>query len=142
MTTIAADARTGTIGSDSFCSAGYHVNKLVSTKRGIFGMAGDDRAIARFEAYLRGGKKPAQIPDGSGEEFCALQLHEGKLWIWGEAMRPELLLTPYHAIGTGGPYAAAALRHGASVLEALETAEYYDSNTKGPMFTVRERDEQ
>ena len=131
MTTVIADSRVGLMGADTFCSTGvggYRASKIFRSKRGLFGCAGEDTSIAKFESYiLRGGKKPLVL-----EEFEALQMLRGNIYIWGEAVRPELILGAYHAIGTGGVAAGAALRHGASVREALETAEYFDANTKGP----------
>lgn len=151
MTTIVGDARTGTLGGDSYCSAGYRSAKLFRTKKqGIFGCAGDDTAIARFEDWLlHDGKKPAPIDSASSEGFEALQLHKGRLYIWGAAMRPELLFHPFAengapipahfaAIGTGAPYALGCLAQGGTIHEALRIAELYDSNSRGPFQVMKE----
>lgn len=143
MTTIVADTRIGRIGADTYCSSGYRASKLFVVKgKGIFGCAGDDTAIARFEAWQkRKGRKPEQILNlGSPVEgFEALQLHKGRLYVWGTAMRPELVLTPYQAVGSGGGCAWGVLRHGGTLLEALEIASEWDGDTKSPFEFMDEK---
>ena len=137
MTVIVGDTRIGVLACDTFVSTGYRATKIFRTKaKGIFGCAGDDTAIAKFEDWLlRRGNKPKL----DAEDFTALQLFGGKLYIWGTAMRPELVLSPYHAIGSGGAYALGCLAQGGTVAQALDIAELYAEGVKHPFLTMRER---
>lgn len=152
MTTIVGCTRSGMLGADTYCTAAYRSTKLFRTKsRGIFGCAGDDTAIARFESWLIGGaKKPSPISSESSEGFEALQLHKGRLYIWGCAMRPELILHPilidgqtvpahFAAIGTGAPWAMGCFMQGGTIQDALRIAELFDANSKGPFQLLKER---
>lgn len=139
MTTIVACTITGIMVGDTFTNYGP-VRKIWKSKKGLFGCAGHDTAIARFEVWTRGGKKPEQIINPSDREdfetFCALQMTDGKLYVWTESMRPEEVLRPYHAIGSGGQAALAAMRAGASPTQAMEIAAEMDADTKPPFTTL------
>ncbi len=133
MTTIVVDLRVKRIGADTFVSTGYAADKIWTSKRGIFGCAGDDTIIARFEDWiLRDAPKPDQLIGDCTEAFEALQVSDGMLFVWESAMRPNLCKRPYHAIGSGGKYAMGALRTGASIKEALRFAAEFDADTKPP----------
>ena len=142
MTTIVADLRVGLIGADTFVSTSYRASKLLRTPKGIFGFAGDDRLICKAEDWLvRRKKKPDQIADGG--EFSMLQMHKGCIYLWADAMRGEIVLSPFdgtpapwHAIGSGAGYALGCLAQGGTLQEALRTAELFDPNTKGPFQTM------
>ena len=144
MTVIVGDVRTGVLAADTFCSSGYRSTKLFRTKQGLFGCAGRDDCIVKFEDWkLRKQKKPTEV----GEEFAALQLYLGRLYIWGNALRPELLLSPFdgepaqwYAIGSGGDVANGVLLQGGTVHEALRAAELFDEGTKGPFHMRSEKE--
>ena len=137
MTTIVADLREGALYGDTFTGYGV-VDKLWRGrgKSGIFGAAGHDTVIARFQAHVvEGKKKPDQIisADDDRESFWALQLTcDGRLLVWGEAMRAEPILSPFWAIGSGGDAAIGAMKAGASPQRAIEIAAELDRNTKPP----------
>lgn len=145
MTTVVVDARVGLIGADTFVTTAYRASKLLRTRnRGVFGFAGDDRLICKAEDWLvRRKKKPEQIAtDG---DFGMLQLHKGRIYLWAEAMRGEIVLSPFdgkpaqwHAIGSGAPYALGCLAQGGTIQEALRMAELFDMGTKGPFQTMSE----
>lgn len=140
MTTIVADLRTGQMGSDLFVSNGSRVMKMWRCKEGVFGAAGDERAIQRFKEWTtEGGERPPQIKDDAddGDSFEALQLKDGKLFVWGWAIAPEESVRLFHAVGSGGQYALGALLQGASIEEALEIAAEFDGNTKPPFRILK-----
>lgn len=142
MTTIVADTRIGLMIADTHTDYGHQVKKIWRCKKGIFGCAGDDTAIARFEDWiLRKGKKPEQIVSRRAEEtpeaFQAIQMIDGKIFLWDQAMRGDESVLPYAAIGSGAPWALGAMDAGADAFRALEIAAKRDSGTKPP-FTQLE----
>lgn len=82
----------------------------------------------------RGRKKPVIL---DSENFEALQLHNGTLYVWGAALRPEVSLRPFHAVGSGAQYALGAMSMGATIEEALAIAAEFEPNTKGPFEVMR-----
>lgn len=139
------DTRIGIAIADTHTDYGHQVRKIWRCKKGphkgIFGCAGDDTAIARFEDWiLRGGPKPEQIlprrTDDISENFQVIQMYEGRIYLWDQAMRGEESVLPYAAVGSGAPWALGAMDAGADVFKALEIASRRDSGTKPPFTQI------
>lgn len=141
MTTVVVDLRSGQIGSDLFWSNsnGERMQKIFATKHlGIFGCAGAEKPIGLFLNWIvDNGQRPEPFSEDDGG-FEAIQVHEGKIFSWSWSLRPrEILRFPFHAVGSGGGIAIAALRGGASLKEALAIAADLDAGTKPPFQIVR-----
>ena len=121
------------MGADTYVSWGYNTPKIWRSKsQGIFGCAGNNSAIIRFERMIVGRtKRPDKLTIGR-ESFAALQIHNGKLYIWSPAARPDVSIHPFWAIGSGGDWAVGAMRAGATLEQALQIAADLDDGTKPP----------
>jgi hypothetical protein len=140
MTTVIADLRTGKMGGDMFWSDGSRSPKIHQTAQGLIGCSGNESPIMRFVEWItNGGDVPGPFTEDDGG-FEAIQIENGKLYMWGRSLRRmELIGRRFHAIGSGGPYAIGAMCRGASIRQALEIAAEYDSFTKAPFSITKAR---
>lgn len=145
MTSIVVDLRVGLVGADTFTDYGFQVDKINRCrwrgKPAIFGCAGDDTAISRFEDWvLRKGKKPEQLIQRSAgdgtEDFQAIVATDGHILVFDGAMRGDVCRLPYHAIGSGAHWILGAMDAGATLQKALEIAANRDGGTKPPFTFI------
>jgi len=131
MTTVAASVKHRMIAADSMCSAdGYHylVTKLWQGAESSYGCAGEWAQILKFLQLLEKG--------GDADSECdvqVLELRKDGLWLYDGHVNPFKLKNEYYAIGTGAPYAIAAMYCGKSPSEAVEIASLFDPATRGPV---------
>jgi hypothetical protein len=135
MTTIAARASTGEIAADSMVSGDdsfYLVQKLRLGKGSIYGACGDwDKCLKMLQVLESGGELD------SDTDVTVLELRADGLWIYEGTIIPARIKNDYWAIGTGAPYAVAAMHCGKSVQEAVEIACMYDTSSHGPIDYMR-----
>jgi ATP-dependent protease HslVU (ClpYQ) peptidase subunit len=140
MTTICASRLHGEMAADTqvnFGSSTFPSKKIFSTPHGLVGAAGTSIDCAKFVAWVEAGMNLNDRDELKDEdEFQALLLtHEGLFFFEGDwvACRIE---RDYHAIGTGGEAALAALMCGKNPRRAVEIAAKIDSGTGGPVTVL------
>lgn len=115
MTTIAASLSLGMMAADSRAtlfmrngdqSHAYPCSKLIRTQHWIIGCAGDQRDIDQFMLWLSDRRKRRRKVI---EDFEALMLSRTHLYFITDDCLPEPVRNGFHAIGSGGGYALAAL---------------------------------
>lgn len=139
MTTIAY--RNGILASDSRETAcdGHHAYVITDTntkiqrlhtahgRRLLFAGGGNSEEVEIIRRSVLEGREPpelesaeALIVDEADDRCC---LYEGHIWIE--------VKEPFYAIGTGAPYALAAMRAGADAIQAAEIGTAMDPNSGG-----------
>lgn len=132
MTTIAASLRHKQIAADSMCSGEgyfYLVDKIFQGEHSWFGAAGEWHQIQKF---LHGMEKDEVDPD---LEVTVLEIREDGLYMYDQTPVPFKINNEYYAIGSGAPYALAAMYLGKSPAEAVEVAALFDPGTRAPIKT-------
>ncbi len=122
---MSADSR-ATHGDAGTTSAIKLFRKRVGRREHLIGIAGDLYAALIFvEWYGKGeAKRPEQFADlfDAGEDFGALIWDGRSLWECNRLCRLAPVEEPYFAIGSGAPYALAAMDCGKSAREAVRIA--------------------
>jgi len=135
MTTVAASIKHGMIAADSMCSAeGYHylVTKLRQGVHSAYGCAGEWVQILKFlQALEKGGDVDSEC------DVHLLELRIDGLWLYDGHINPFKLKNDFYAIGTGAPYAMAAMHCGKNPQEAVEIASLFDPGTRGPIDVIK-----
>jgi ATP-dependent protease HslVU (ClpYQ) peptidase subunit len=102
----------------------------------LFGCAGDVASIERFLKWIRNGDRRPRI---GRDEFAALEVNPGGLFLWDEHLVPMLIDRDHHAIGSGASAAFGALAMGATPEQAVEIACQIDDKSEGPLQVERLR---
>lgn len=139
MTTIAADATTGTMCSDSCWSDGIEkapIRKVFRIKGALVGFAGDLDEIGMVREWMRGRMLREDMP--KAENVIALAMSQSGLRAW-TAVDGFVGVPRRYAIGSGGMAARAALARGATPAEAVAIAREIDAGTHGKTRTYRLR---
>lgn len=131
MTTIAACFSKKQIAADSMCSGEtdhYLVEKLRVGKSSVFGAAGDwDKILAFYNAIDKGEDLDGEI------SIDVIELRHDGIWVYSDSIIPAKIKNDFFAIGSGAPYAIAAMHLGKTPKEAVEIAALYDPGTRGPI---------
>ena len=131
MTTIVADARTGTMVSESKVTAGdvwFPATKIVRHKDELIGCAGEAHMEEAWLNWYQNGRKGKPPSD---EDLAILILRKTGL-IYVDTNSTEILVTrAFHAIGSGAPAALGAMLSGKSAEEAVAIAILVDPNSGG-----------
>lgn len=145
MTTIVATLEA--MGSDSLVSNAdtgvmYPARKFVRIKGDLIGAAGDSGDCLRFLDWAKHDfaekKKPKfTFTEGDSEAHVLVLNGEGLFMMSTSDPYPELVESPFWAIGSGGDAALGALASGKTIEEALEIAARFDMFTKGPFRVER-----
>lgn len=113
----------------------YHCSKMHRIRGKLVGVAGDMAATTKFLAWFRKECPPDEILLDSKEDgdtgLCALVLDQSGIYLYTNLTEPDRLHDKVYAIGTGAPYALAAIARGASLREAMKIAARYDEATGG-----------
>lgn len=92
--------------------------------------AGHEGPSMLFEEWYEFGDWDADpIEISEGEEFTAVILTPGGLFVADRFLRPYKIESRFYAAGTGGPFAWAVLAAGCGVAKAMETAIALDPNS-------------
>lgn len=101
----------------------------------VVATAGDSGAGLAFIKHIVE-SSPYEVDKSRGFE-CLVVGQDGKLLLYDEDLLPTEITLPFYAIGTGRMAAFAAMEHGATAKEAVETAAKYDPYTGGRIVTER-----
>lgn len=142
MTTIAY--RDGVMAADSQVTSGNRKLRTSKARRlkggGLIGGTGNLAHVLKLfrwaDGGLRRGNKP-EFPDGGADAECLLVKADGTVWLLDEELEPMQFEDPFLAIGSGGPYAMAAMECGRTPEEAVEVAAKFDAATSGPVQVWR-----
>lgn len=141
MTTIAAN--TELIACDSRCSDGASVfrvsSKIVRIPRdGVAGFAGQVYVAHQLIEWMRRGmpKKTAPVFDDSANADVLWLRKDGTLWLMDQTLLLIQLDEPFHAIGSGAMAARAAMRCGASPVDAVAVACEIDPGSSLPVKSM------
>lgn len=144
MTTIAWDAASGVMAADTQCTAGNRKFRTSKVKRlkcgGLIGGSGSVAHMLKVQRWAEGGFNPDALPDfgDDGGDFEALIVKgDGSVFLLDEEMELMPFTDAFIAVGSGGPYAVAAMACGKSPADAVEIAGRFDAATSGPVETFR-----
>lgn len=152
MTTIVCDVRAGVMASDSWVT---HSSEAGGSRRGIgqklfrkritegrktfdviIGTAGESSPALLFVDWYGTGQEPPQMLRELGGDFTCLILTPRGLFEADAYCRPESVLDPYWAIGSGAKAALAAMHCGKSAVEAVRVAARIDPYTGGRIVSM------
>ena len=140
MTTIAWDAASGVMAADTQCTSGNRKFRTSKVKRlkcgGLIGGSGSVAHMLKVQRWAEGGFKLDEMPDfgDSGGDFEALIVKgDGSVYLLDEEMELMPFTDEFIAVGSGGPYAVAAMACGRTPAEAVEVAGRFDAATSGPV---------
>jgi len=139
MTTIAYDRATRTMAADTQCSAGARKLRTHKVRRlkdgGLIGSCGSMVDILKIHRWAEAGFPEKGRPDlGDDADFESLIVNgDGGVFLLDEALEPMEFSDEFLAIGSGGPYATAAMACGKTVTEAVELAARFDPATSAPV---------
>lgn len=134
MTTIAWDG--STLSADKMASGGSHgfrTKKVFKLKNGeLFAFAGEISVALSLLDWLDNDRDPSTYPQCMQNEMCAEGLLiDGKkrLWVYERTPHPIPVLEKTFALGSGAPYALAAMACGKSSQAAIKVASQFDPIT-------------
>lgn len=136
MTTIAADAVTGLMVSDSQWtddSEKGHRRKVFRHKGTLIGYAGEIALAIKVHAWIRAGMR-GKKPTG---DVTALLLSASGISVWNPTDGLIAMEERQFAIGTGGTCARAAMLAGADIAKAVRIATQIDAGSGGRVRTYR-----
>jgi hypothetical protein len=130
MTTIAWDGKT--LAADKQCSDGNHkfaVTKIKRVNGELLGFSGGLYRCKEMLAWYCGERKPEDFPKGESDDFSELMvIRDGKIFLYGSKYPIEVEDNRF-AVGSGSPYALAAMECGLSAEDAVQTAIKFDPST-------------
>ena len=140
MTTIVASRQHGEMAADTQVVVGdtsFPSKKIFTTCNGLVGAAGASVDCAKFIAWVEAGMDINDRDELSeGDAFHALLLTHDGLFFFEEDWIANKVERGFHAIGTGGGPALAAMFCGKTPKRAVEIASKIDSGTGGPVTVL------
>lgn len=142
MTTVATDGKslaTDAQWTGDFKSYGG-LNKILQHEGHVFGAAGTDSSIYKFYEWIKAGQpsERPQIRTAERDSLIVLELTPtGRLFAWYDDLTRVPAPIPF-AVGSGGPFAMAAMLCGKSPRDAVKIAAQLDPGTSGKIsnYTV------
>jgi hypothetical protein len=134
MTTIAACFSKREIAADSMVTlegACYSVNKLRKGALSVYGAAGEWDACLKFLQAIEINKLEDLEVD-----VTLLELRKDGLWVYESCLVPSKIKNDFYAIGSGAPYAIAAMKLGCTPTEAVAIACEFDPASRLPVDTL------
>lgn len=142
MTTIAY--RDGVMAADTQCSSGNRKFRISKIKRlkcgGLLGGSGSLAAMLKIQRWAEAGFSADDAPEfgDDGGDFEALIVRgDGTVYLLDDEMELMPVTDELIAVGSGGPYAVAAMHCGLTPAEAVDVAAHYDPGTGGPVHEMR-----
>lgn len=140
MTTLAY--KDGVLAADMQVTAGnrkFQFSKARHTKDGgLVGGAGNLAQVIKVLRWVAEGMDDDKPDFGDEGEFeCIWVSPDGSVYLLDDALEPMKIEDGFLAIGSGGPYAVAAMHLGRSPEEAVEVAARFDPATSGPVQVWR-----
>lgn len=124
--------------ADSQVSSGDRIFRTVKIERlpdgSLFGGAGGLADILKVKAWVSHGYK-GDAPEMSDKaSFECLHVRtDGSTWLVDDDLVPMRFTDGFLALGTGSPYAQAAMYLGKTAQEAVEVAAQFDPSTSLPI---------
>jgi len=145
MTTAAWSAREGVLAVDTQVTSGNRKFRAHKVARlgcgGLIAGSGNLADILKVQRWVQAEYSDDSRPDfGEGEdgEFeCLIVKGDGTIWLLDDDLEPLQVTDEFIAVGSGGPYAVAAMACGKSATEAVEIAAMFDAATSEPVVAWR-----
>ena len=141
MTTIAY--RDGVMAADSQASSGarkFRVKKITRVPGGgLLGITGGMPELLKIQKWAGAGFPPDDKPELSddAEVECLLVYADGTAALFDASLEVMPVQDKFIAIGSGGPYAVAAMACGLGPAEAVQIAARFDPYTSAPVKSER-----
>lgn len=139
MTTVAAKVSTGEIAADTMVSDDetfYSSSKLRIGKNSIYGACGTWKHILTAFNLIE-----TNNPEWDSDmDVEVLELRTDGIYIYDGISIPTKLLNDFWAVGTGAPFALAAMHLGLSPREAVALACKYDVGSNEPIESYKLED--
>lgn len=120
--------------SEAYSNITSRVQKLYRLPDGsVFGAAGACQQVLEVIAWLNGGDKPTDLDNFDGLCITAAGVVEE---IGSRLMRQQVL-EPFYAIGSGAPFAMAAMACGQSAVKAVRIAVRFDPGSGGRVQSMK-----
>lgn len=141
---MAADSRV-TVETEAGGSRVFHCEKLFrkTVKEGrrkvpvIIATAGESApGLVFLDWYGSGKEPPQQLIDGDADFTCLILRADG-LFEVDKYCRPERIIDPFYAVGSGAKAALGAMHMGAGARRAVEIACAIDPMSAPPIVTMR-----
>jgi ATP-dependent protease HslVU (ClpYQ) peptidase subunit len=126
---VATDSRITLDGSYGTCQKLWRIGSM------LVGFAGESGGSLRLLRALQDGK-PAEADELRGGWALGLCKKRGIVY-FDQAIEPEIITSPFMAIGTGGALAMGAMYRKASAIEAVRAAIALNANCGGPVQWMR-----
>ena len=140
MTTIAASRLHGEMAADTQMNCGYSIfpsKKIYVSDHGLVGAAGSSIDCSKFLEWVGRGMDKESIPSLDAEDgFQALVMRHDALFFFEKDCFPLKIERDFHAIGSGGDAALAAMFCGKTPKRAVEIAAKVNNLTGGPITVL------
>jgi hypothetical protein len=110
--------------------------KIWEARGSIWGAAGSTSLCILFKEWTLGKSKRPTFEAPEDDKIEVLQLSPKGLFLWINESGPDPVRESFYGIGSGGGYAVGALSKGATLDEAMEIAQKWDANTRGPFDKI------
>ena len=143
MTTIAYSAATRTMAADSQASSAnrkFRVKKITRIPGGgLLGITGGMPELLKIQKWASAGFPPDEKPEmaDDAEVECLLVHADGTINLFDSSLELMAVQDKFIAIGSGGPYAVAAMACGLGPAEAVQIAARFDPYTSAPVKTEK-----
>lgn len=143
MTTAAWDAKSGVLAVDTQVTSSNRVFRAHKVARltdgGLIAGTGNLAHILKVQRWAQVDFSDDAKPDfdGEGEFECLIVKGDGSVYLVDDDLELMHVFDDFIAIGSGGPYAVAALACGKSAEDAVKVAARFDAATSEPVEVYR-----
>lgn len=142
MTTAAWHGKEGVLAVDTQVTSANRKFRAHKVARlpcgGLIAGTGNLAHILKVHRWVQSGMGEDRPEfEGEGEFECLIVKGDGSVWLLDDEMEPMEFTDEFIAIGSGGPYAQAAMHCGYTAEEAVKVAAKYDAATSEPVETYR-----
>jgi ATP-dependent protease HslVU (ClpYQ) peptidase subunit len=143
VTTAAWSSIEGVLAVDTQVTSGnrkFRTHKVAQLPcGGLIAGTGNLAHILKAQRWAQAGLTEDAKPDfGDEPEMeCLIIKGDGSIWLLDDELEPMPVTDEFIAIGSGGPYAQAAMACGKSAAEAVAIAARFDAATSEPVDTYR-----
>lgn len=138
MTVIAWDGKTLAADKRATGSHVYTVSKLFRSGEYIVGCSGEADQVGAFRAWFDDGRDPATYPKNDDRKLFMLAVHvSGRIERYETTAWPITVESRFCAMGSGQPYAMAAMHLGCDAMRAVLVACEFDEGCGNGVDTLR-----
>ena len=143
MTTAAWHSKEGVLAVDTQVTSAnrkFRAHKVARlTDGGLIAGTGNLAHILKVHRWVQAGMTEGGRPEfeGEGEFECLIVKGDGSVWLLDDEMEPMEVTDEFIAVGSGGPYAVAAMACGKTAAESVQIAARFDAATSEPVETYR-----